>query len=531
MTLIMAWVILVSATIGAAALVAEAILRSRRRAARGAWVASLAGIVVATAFAMLVPGRGAPRAPARTDSLVAMPAPTTPAMQTLSWVDRSATIARESVAVGDRILPPAWLLASALLLSVLGIAHVRLSRERNLARPIRLQDHRVFVTESLGPAVAGVREPVVLVPRWVLALDHGSQRLLLAHEAEHVRAHDSRVLSAGAVLAALVPWNPVLWWLVRRLRLAVEQDCDRRVLDANPGVRPYADLLLVAAGSSRFHARVLAAHFGEHSSDLERRIHAMTDSRLHWRTFTLTAACTALLVAAACEAPRPDPLAPRSGKGAPVPDASSGRAVVWQESQVEKSVAAAEGSQHPRYPAVLREAGVEGEVLVKFVVDERGLADPATLEVIRSTHELFSQAVRDGLAAMRFTPAELGGNKVKQWVEQPFTFRIAGAASGVVEREVAKVPQPVDAHRSPLAFSIDRSASALRGPGNAVVYSSTGAEVARYSVEGQLKEVRADDVASMEVVRIRPCPSGELACPTTVHIRLKPGREQAYRRK
>ena len=232
----------------------------------------------------------------------------------LDWILWNGTTwaAQTDVAVsaGDALLPLAWGMASVLLLTLLALAHRRLSGERRRARPVRLQGHSVLVTDRLGPAVAGLRRPVVLVPPWVLALDHASQQLLLAHEAEHVRAHDSRLLTAGALVAALVPWNPVAWWMVRRLRLAVEQDCDRRVLAANPGVRRYADLLLVAAGTSRFPARSLAAHFGEHSTDLERRIHAMTDARLRWRTFTMTAAGTALLVAAACEAPRPDPVAP-----------------------------------------------------------------------------------------------------------------------------------------------------------------------------------------------------------------------------
>ena len=44
--------------------------------------------------------------------------------------------------------------------------------------------------------------------------------------------------------------------------------------------------------------------------------------------------------------------------------------------------------------------------------------------VIDSTHDLFSRAVRDALARARFTPAEAGGRKVRQLVEQAFTFRI-----------------------------------------------------------------------------------------------------------
>src|SRR4029450_12968452 len=155
------------------------------------------------------------------------------------------------------------------------IGRWRVSREKARARRGRVQGHEVLLTSDLGPAVAGVRQPMVFVPDWVVALDDSSQRLLLAHEVEPARRRDTAVLMAGAALNALLPWNPVVWWMARRLRVAVELDCDARVLESYPDVRRYADLLLVAAGKPRFTSRFLAAHFGEHASDLERRIDAM----------------------------------------------------------------------------------------------------------------------------------------------------------------------------------------------------------------------------------------------------------------
>ena len=118
------------------------------------------------------------------------------------------------------------------------------------------------------------------------------------------------------------------------------------------------------------------------------------------------------------------------GKGAPG-GRDSGVAVtpppaneVYSESQVEKPVMAVAGSATPRYPDVLKAAGVEGEVDVSFVVDTTGRAEPATFRILSSTHELFAAAVRSALAGMRFIPAEAGGRKVKQHVQQPFVFRI-----------------------------------------------------------------------------------------------------------
>jgi protein TonB len=94
------------------------------------------------------------------------------------------------------------------------------------------------------------------------------------------------------------------------------------------------------------------------------------------------------------------------------------------EFQVEKPAMASPGSPNPRYPDILRSAGVEGEVLVQFVVDTLGRAEVGTFKVLRTSHELFAAAVRNTLPNMRFIPAEVGGRKVKQLVQQPFVFAI-----------------------------------------------------------------------------------------------------------
>ena len=95
------------------------------------------------------------------------------------------------------------------------------------------------------------------------------------------------------------------------------------------------------------------------------------------------------------------------------------------EFQVEKVVVLQPGSPQPRYPDILRSAGVEGEVLAQFVVDTTGRVEMPTFKVLRSTHDMFITAVRQALPNMRFIAAEVGGKKVKQLVQQPYTFNIA----------------------------------------------------------------------------------------------------------
>jgi protein TonB len=94
------------------------------------------------------------------------------------------------------------------------------------------------------------------------------------------------------------------------------------------------------------------------------------------------------------------------------------------EFQVEKQVAPAPGNPGPRYPDMLRSANVEGEVLVQFVVDTTGRVEMNQFKVLKSSHDLFTNAVKQALTGMRFYPAEIGGRKVKQLVQQPFNFTL-----------------------------------------------------------------------------------------------------------
>jgi protein TonB len=94
------------------------------------------------------------------------------------------------------------------------------------------------------------------------------------------------------------------------------------------------------------------------------------------------------------------------------------------EFQVEKAVSPVPGNMPPRYPDMLRSANVEGEVLAQFVVDKNGMADMTTFKVLKSTHDLFSQAVLLALPQMKFHAAEVGGRPMKQLVQMPFQFSL-----------------------------------------------------------------------------------------------------------
>lgn len=104
------------------------------------------------------------------------------------------------------------------------------------------------------------------------------------------------------------------------------------------------------------------------------------------------------------------------GKGAVNPDQT------YFEFQVEKPALAKEDNPRPTYPSMLESAGVEGEVLVQFVIDTLGRADMNTFKVLKSSNDLFTQSIKNVLPRLRFYAAETGGRKVRELVQYPFSF-------------------------------------------------------------------------------------------------------------
>ncbi len=113
-----------------------------------------------------------------------------------------------------------------------------------------------------------------------------------------------------------------------------------------------------------------------------------------------------------------------SHAGSVAPAVADDPGTAFLDSQVEVQVALDPRSPMPRYPQLLREAGVEGATLVRFVVDTLGRVEQGTVKVVESTHPAFALAVQTVLPQMRFSPARVGERKVRQLVEFPLQFRL-----------------------------------------------------------------------------------------------------------
>jgi len=325
--MMISWWIAQIAVLGAllalAAYGAESALRAAGRPTRWAWV----GAVVATlVLAALAPMRAVTEMPVSTPLVVtsvnaggAVATASTGVLFTLATAWNAATtFASRTVRDGwsawhanvpagtERLLLIVWIVASAALLAVFVAVHLRFQRRRAQWPLGTVHGTTVRIADDTGPAVIGVTSAEIVVPRWLLTRDAREQQLVLAHELEHVRTHDPLLLVLSQAAIVLLPWHPATWWMASRLRLAVELDCDRRVLQRGASARDYGTLLIDLTDHRTGFGAALPA-FACSPSHLERRLLAMTPKPLRYPLVrALTAGAVAsLALLAACEANLP----------------------------------------------------------------------------------------------------------------------------------------------------------------------------------------------------------------------------------
>jgi TonB family protein len=78
----------------------------------------------------------------------------------------------------------------------------------------------------------------------------------------------------------------------------------------------------------------------------------------------------------------------------------------------------------PPYPDLLRQAGVQGRVVLDAVVDTTGRVLSPSISVVSATNPGFVATARQALLATLFRPARIGGKAVRMLVRIPYEFAI-----------------------------------------------------------------------------------------------------------
>jgi TonB family protein len=416
----MIYAMLVGFCLAAAAHASEVLLRMYRRPARWVWTLALLGSVGVPLLQLMLPGWFAGSSTIPVLDSGARIVIGTLAPNNLVGVDGGESVAP----VLDRILATLWIGISIALALLVGWTTLRLAQERKEWHRKSVGGVTVLVSGDVGPAVVGLRDHSIVVPTWVLELEESLQRLVVQHEGEHVNAGDLHLLLGGLVLAVLVPWNPAMWWQLKRLRLAVEADCDRRVLLDGANAHSYGSLLL-SIGSRSLKPRFAALALSERKSPLIRRIEIMTSRpRKHIGRAALALVAGAGFVILACETPTPE-LRTAAQPTAPVQASvqSDAELVVFAESAVDK-LPERVSSPPMEYPRLLQQAGIGGLVWLSGIVGLDGRIEEGSVEVISSTDERFDRSAARLLQRSVFKPGEIDGRPVRVKIEMPVQFTL-----------------------------------------------------------------------------------------------------------
>jgi beta-lactamase regulating signal transducer with metallopeptidase domain len=348
----------------AAARLLETVLSSYGRARRGVWIAAIVATVVMPPAATLFKE---PRPP-----LTAPGMSFAPRTSVTSQVDgplgtvphRDARLAEWPV---DDAVAVAWIFSSTVFLAFHLAGAWRLRRRARDWQTANLHTQVISVSPDIGPALYGWWRPRVVFPAWLLTAPATTQLLALAHEREHLTVRDPQLLAAATLLTALTPWNAPLLWMLRRLRFAMEVDCDARVVRAGADPADYG-LALLFVSERQARAPIATMALIERPSQLERRINIMVNSPR--RRALIAGACVALagscvFAATQMEAPARIDTTPIKLPPGPGPSLRAGQAV--------------ERLAQEKYPELLRGEFDGSPVLVTLLNADFSVAKSARL--------------------------------------------------------------------------------------------------------------------------------------------------------
>jgi BlaR1 peptidase M56 len=127
------------------------------------------------------------------------------------------------------------------------------------------------------PSVIGFFSPRILIPREMFEqLTASELEQIVLHEMGHLRRADDWINLLQKISLVLVPLNPVLLWVERRLCFERELACDDAVLRFTNAPKAYATCLTNLA-EQRLGRRATALSLGawEKQSELVRRVHSI----------------------------------------------------------------------------------------------------------------------------------------------------------------------------------------------------------------------------------------------------------------
>ena len=296
----MSYVIMVSLLLGLAAFALERSARLRQRPTRWLWgasmIASLLLPMIISSVSVKIPQQAGVVDPSTPQRIVALRQMTASGLSPSGWLTAAAGELAASADL-DRLLQVGWSVASTILFLAILASSLQLNRRRRRWELGNMAGVPVHISEGAGPAIVGLLNPHIVIPRWLMQCPADVQELVIAHEQSHLEAHDARLVTIALGVLVCMPWNLPLWWQLRRLRFAIEIDCDARVLRRGYDVSHYGKTL-ISVGERQSATIAMVAAMSEPRSLLEQRIRNMLGKKTkHARATALALACLGIAFA------------------------------------------------------------------------------------------------------------------------------------------------------------------------------------------------------------------------------------------
>ncbi len=221
-----------------------------------------------------------------------------------------------------RVATAVWLgiAALALLIPLMGL--IQINRLRRRARPVSdesWQSLKSALCDQLGirrsvqllssdavkmPLTWGFVRPVVLLPIEAGQWPDTRRHMVMLHELAHIRRFDWLTQLLGQIACAVHWFNPMAWWLLRRMESDREQACDDLVLAAGTRPSDYAEeLVRLAAVLRKRTLATIAAVPMARQSNLESRVRAILDRSKSRTAITVLTTLIAIIVCVLVLAP------------------------------------------------------------------------------------------------------------------------------------------------------------------------------------------------------------------------------------
>jgi len=268
----------------------------------------------------------------------------------------------------------------------------------------------------------------ILLPVNHFAWSDVRRAAVLTHECEHMRNRDFQVRLLAHLYRAVFWFNPLAWWLPKRLAMLGEQLSDDAAIGLVGDRVAYAQMLVDFSSSPADHLSGALAMARKatvsarverilESSDLPQRI-----GRL--KAFGLAGALLPLIwVAAGCSADKSGPK-----ESAPPPPAQGASADTSAEAPTPENVVLPASNKQiplaaPRYPSDARRQKQAGTVILSLHVLEDGSVDDARIKQ-SSGFAVLDDAAATTARTWRLNAGTIDGKPTPMWGRFAVTFKL-----------------------------------------------------------------------------------------------------------